>query len=401
MRRFLATNPGLASRFSRTIEFADYTAADLVTIVEGQCRAHDYKLEFETRAALLTFFENMPRDDAFGNGRSARKVFEEMVGRQAYRLAEVADIGPVEMIQLLPPDLAPPPSGGIGAGVGASDTDRVDALLADLQQMVGLADVKREVGNMVDLLASSRQRIAAGLPAPTLSRHLIFAGPPGTGKTTVARLYGSILAAMGVLQRGQVIEVGRADLVGEYVGHTAQRTSAAFDRARGGVLFIDEAYTLASQPGGGADFGREAIDTLVKLMEDHRDEVVVIAAGYEGEMEKFLGANPGLSSRFSHRVRFADYSTDELVTIVSQHAAAAGYELSSATVAALRAHFAAVPRGPSFGNGRYARQVLDEAVTRHAKRLRRTESPTMQDLCLLLREDVVGASAEQEALAGA
>ncbi|HEY0537497.1 MAG TPA: right-handed parallel beta-helix repeat-containing protein [Actinoallomurus sp.] len=401
MRKFLATNPGLASRFSRTIEFADYTAADLVTIVEGQCRAHDYKLEFETRAALLTFFENMPRDDAFGNGRSARKVFEEMVGRQAYRLADVADIGPVEMIQLLPADLAPPQSGGVGAGAGASDTDRVDTLLAELQQMVGLAAVKREVGNMVDLLASSRQRIAAGLPAPPLSRHLIFAGPPGTGKTTVARLYGSILAAMGVLQRGQVIEVGRADLVGEYVGHTAQRTSAAFDRARGGVLFIDEAYTLASQPGGGADFGREAIDTLVKLMEDHRDEVVVIAAGYEGEMEKFLGANPGLSSRFSHRVRFADYSTDELVTIVSQHAAAAGYELSSATVAALRAHFAAVPRGPSFGNGRYARQVLDEAVTRHAKRLRRTESPTMQDLCLLLREDVVGASAEQEALAGA
>jgi SpoVK/Ycf46/Vps4 family AAA+-type ATPase len=394
MRKFLATNPGLASRFSRTIEFADYSPADLVTIVEGQCRAHDYRLEYETRAALVTFFENMPRDEAFGNGRSARKVFEEMVGRQAYRLAEEPDITPVEMTRLLPCDLAAPASGGVGAGAGASDVDRVDALLAELQQMVGLADVKREVGNMVDLLASSRQRIAAGLPAPPLSRHLIFAGPPGTGKTTVARLYGSILAAMGVLQRGQVIEVGRADLVGEYIGHTAQRTKAAFDRARGGVLFIDEAYTLASGSGSGPDFGREAIDTLVKLMEDHRDEVVVIAAGYEGEMEKFLGANPGLSSRFSHRVRFADYSTDELVTIVSQHAAAAGYELSTATVAALRAHFAGVQRGPSFGNGRYARQVLDEAITRHAKRMRRTKSPTIQDLSLLLREDVVGPSAE-------
>jgi Cdc6-like AAA superfamily ATPase len=124
-------------------------------------------------------------------------------------------------------------------------------------------------------------------------------------------------------------------------------------------------------------------------MEDHRDEVVVIAAGYEGEMESFLGANPGLSSRFSHRVRFADYTTDELVTIVSQHAAGSGYELSSATVTALRSHFVAVSRGPSFGNGRYARQVLDEAVTRHAKRLRQTEYPTLQDLCLLLPEDVV------------
>jgi SpoVK/Ycf46/Vps4 family AAA+-type ATPase len=390
MRKFLATNPGLGSRFSRTIEFADYSSADLVTIVEGQCRAHDYKLDYETRVALAAYFEKMPRDDAFGNGRSARKVFEEMVGRQAYRLAEDPNVSPVEMTRLLPSDLAPPATGGIGAGAGADDAEKVERLLAELQQMVGLADVKREVGNMVDLLASSRQRIAAGLPAPPLSRHLIFAGPPGTGKTTVARLYGSILAALGVLARGQVVEVGRADMVGEYVGHTAQRTTEAFDRARGGVLFIDEAYTLSSQAGGsGADFGREAIDTLVKLMEDHRDEVVVIAAGYEGEMEKFLGANPGLSSRFSHRVRFADYSSDELVTIVSQHAAGAGYELSTATIAALRAHFAAVQRGPSFGNGRYARQVLDEAVTRHARRLRRTESPTLQDLSLLLPGDVL------------
>jgi Cdc6-like AAA superfamily ATPase len=183
------------------------------------------------------------------------------------------------------------------------------------------------------------------------------------------------------------------------VGHTGPKTAAVFRRALGGVLFIDEAYALVPA-GQGNDFGQEAIATLVKLMEDHRDEVVVIAAGYEGEMEKFLGANPGLSSRFSHRVRFADYSTDELVTIVSQHAATAGYELSSATVAALRAHFAGVSRGPSFGNGRYARQVLDEAVTRHARRLRRTESPTVQDLCLLLREDVMGAPAEAEAHVG-
>jgi SpoVK/Ycf46/Vps4 family AAA+-type ATPase len=397
MRKFLASNPGLGSRFSRVIEFANYSPADLVTIVEGQCRAHDYRLEFETRAALEAYFEQMPRDAAFGNGRSARKVFEEMVGRQAYRLAEKPDATPVDMTRLLPEDLGELPGGGVGAGAGTDDTERVEELLTELQQMVGLDEVKREVGNMVDLLASSRQRMAAGLPAPSLSRHLIFAGPPGTGKTTVARLYGSILTALGVLARGQVIEVGRADLVGEYVGHTAQRTTAAFDRARGGVLFIDEAYTLSSQAGSGADFGREAIDTLVKLMEDHRDEVVVIAAGYDGEMAKFLDANPGLSSRFSHRVRFADYTTDELVTIVSQHAAVAGYELSSATVAALRTHFAVVPRGPSFGNGRYARQVLDGAVTRHAKRMRRMESPTVQDLCLLLREDVIAAGPDDAA----
>ena len=157
------------------------------------------------------------------------------------------------------------------------------------------------------------------------------------------------------------------------------------------MLFIDEAYALAAEPGGVADFGREGIDTLVKLMEDHRDDVVVIAAGYEAEMQRFLAANSGLSSRFSHRVRFADYTTDDLVTIASQHAAAAGYEFSGSAVAALRRHFAAAPRGPSFGNGRYARQVLDEAITRHAKRMRTKKNPTVHDLSLLLPDDIATA----------
>ncbi len=391
MRSFLATNPGLASRFSRTIEFADYSASDLVAIVDGFCQTHDYRLEFETRLALGTYFEHLPRDAAFGNGRSARKTFEEMLGQQAYRLAEDPNLSPVAMTRLLPEDIPALATGGIGAGAGAGDSGQVETLLTELRNMVGLGDVKREVSNMVDLLASARQREAAGLPVPSMSRHLIFAGPPGTGKTTVARLYGAILAAMGVLARGQVIEVGRADLVAQYVGQTAQRTADAFDRARGGVLFIDEAYALSAPGGNGGDFGREAIDTLVKLMEDHRDEVVVIAAGYENDMDRFLAANQGLSSRFSHRIRFGNYSTDELVTIVNQHATVAGYECIGPTISRLRAHFAGTARGPAFGNGRYARQVLDEAITRHAKRMRTKKSPTVQDLSLLLPEDVAAA----------
>ena len=388
MRSFLAANPGLSSRFSRTIEFADYSSAELVTIVEGLCRGHDYRLEFETRAALHTYFTNLPRDAAFGNGRTARKVFEEMLGRQAYRLADDPDAGHVALTRLLPDDLGPLPGSSVGAGAGRVDEERIEQLLGTLRGLVGLDEVKAEVSDMVDLLASARRRQAAGLPAPSVSRHLIFAGPPGTGKTTVARLYGSLLAALGVLAQGQVTEVARADLVGEYVGHTARRTTEAFDRARGGVLFIDEAYTLSSSRGSGHDFGREAIDTLVKLMEDHRDEVVVIAAGYEREMAGFLVANPGLSSRFSHRVRFADYTPDELVTIVNQHATDAGYECTGPTVAALRTHFATMRRGESFGNGRYARQVLDGTVAHHARRTRSLVDPTMDDLCVLLPEDV-------------
>ncbi|RLK54354.1 AAA family ATPase [Actinokineospora cianjurensis] len=393
MRTFMAANPGLASRFTRTIEFTDYTAPELVTIVEGLCRAHDYRLEFETRAAVHAYFTKLPRDATFGNGRTARKVFEEMVGRQAYRLAEDEHAPAVALTRLLPEDLGPLPGSGIGAGAGRIDQEQVDRLLSDLRGLVGLDDVKREVSSMVDLLDSARQRREANLPVPSLSRHLIFAGPPGTGKTTVARLYGSILAAMGVLAQGQVIEVSRADLVGEYIGHTAKRTTESFDRARGGLLFIDEAYTLSSRPGGGQDFGREAIDTLVKLMEDHRDEVVVIAAGYANEMEGFLAANPGLQSRFSHHVEFANYTADELVTIVSQHATKVGYECTAATVTALRSHFLAIRRDQSFGNGRYARQVLDEAVTRHARRMRGISSPTISDLCVLLPDDIPAPSA--------
>jgi len=388
MRAFLAANPGLASRFSKTIEFTDYTAAELVQIVDGLCLSHDYRLEFETRTALQSYFQRLPRDNAFGNGRAARKVFEEMLGRHAYRLAEVAELDQAAMTWLLPEDLPELPGGGVGAGAGMTDTERVEILMNELQRMVGLADVKREVANLVDLLASARQRQRAGLPAPPIGRHLVFAGPPGTGKTTVARLYGQILAALGVLQRGQVVEVARGDLVASYVGQTARKTTEAFDRARGGVLFIDEAYSLTASAHGSNDFGREAIDTLVKLMEDHRDEVVVIAAGYEADMEQFLAANQGLASRFSRRIRFANYSTDELVTIVNHHAAAAGYDCTGPTIGALRTHFAGTSRGPSFGNGRYARLVLDEAITRHARRMRARTSPTVEEMTMLLPEDI-------------
>ncbi|XVU26719.1 right-handed parallel beta-helix repeat-containing protein [Actinoplanes sp. CA-054009] len=389
MRAFLNANPGLASRFSKTVEFESYSTGELVTIVERMCRSHHYALEYDTRVALAGLFDGMVRDANFGNARVARKVFEEMVGRQAFRLSQGGSSSGVELAQLLPQDLGAPAASGVRAG--HEQAGEVERLLGDLQSMIGLGAVKREVSDLIDLLSTTRARLAAGLPAPSLSRHLVFSGPPGTGKTTVARLYGDLLTALGVLAGGQFVEVARADLVGEYIGHTAHRTREAFERARGGVLFIDEAYTLAPA-GAQNDFGREAIDTLVKLMEDHRDEVVVIAAGYEREIEAFLAANAGLASRFSRRIHFANYSPDELVAIFQRLAASGGYECPGETLVALREHFERVPRTATFGNGRYARQVLDDAITRQAGRLRALASPTVEQLRTLTVTDVSQAA---------
>ncbi len=387
MRKFLQSNPGLASRFTRTVEFDNYASDELVTIVEQFCRIHQYTLEYGTRSAIEDYLKRLPRDESFGNARTARKVFEEMVDRQAQRLSTVASVSPAELTRLTPEDLGPGAGSGIGAGAGVARED-LKALLDKLNSMVGLASVKREVTDLVNLLATARRRQAAGLPVPSLSRHLVFTGAPGTGKTTVARLYGQLLTALGVLQSGQLIEVSRGDLVGEYIGHTAKRTTDVFNRARGGVLFIDEAYTLARAGSSGGDFGREAIDTLVKLMEDHRDDVVVIVAGYSDEITEFIDSNPGLASRFSIRVEFDDYSPDEMVTIVGRHAEAAGYICRPQTLTALRAHFAKIERGRSFGNGRYARQILDSMITRQASRISAMGAPSLEDLSTILPEDL-------------
>ncbi len=264
-------------------------------------------------------------------------------------------------------------------------------VLGELDALVGLDSVKREVRALTDMIEVGRRRAEAGLKAASVRRHLVFTGSPGTGKTTVARLYGEILASLGVLERGHLVEVSRVDLVGEHIGSTAIRTQEAFDRARGGVLFVDEAYALSPEDSG-RDFGREAIDTLVKLMEDHRDAVVVIVAGYTHEMERFLTVNPGVASRFSRTITFSDYLPEELLRIVEQQAEEHEYSLAEGTGEALLKYFTALPKGPAFGNGRTARQTFESMVERHAGRVAQLAETSTDDLTLLYPEDLPDVS---------
>ncbi|WP_184503569.1 right-handed parallel beta-helix repeat-containing protein [Streptomyces botrytidirepellens] len=283
-----------------------------------------------------------------------------------------------------PPALAAAPGTPAAEPVSVRPSTTV---LGELDALVGLESVKREVRALTDMIEVGRRRQEAGLKAASVRRHLVFTGSPGTGKTTVARLYGEILASLGVLERGHLVEVSRVDLVGEHIGSTAIRTQEAFDRARGGVLFIDEAYALSPEDSG-RDFGREAIDTLVKLMEDHRDSVVVIVAGYTAEMERFLSVNPGVASRFSRTITFGDYAPEELLRIVEQQADDQEYRIGEGASEALLKYFTALPKGPAFGNGRTARQTFEAMVERHAGRVAQLSDPTTDDLTLLYPEDL-------------
>jgi SpoVK/Ycf46/Vps4 family AAA+-type ATPase len=283
---------------------------------------------------------------------------------------------------------------GVGSSPSAKgDPERVEELMAELDAMVGLAGVKAEVRSIIDEIQVNEWRRAAGLAVGGASHHLVFAGAPGTGKTTVGRIYGQLLAALGALPGGPLKEVSRRDLVGQYIGHTAEKTAAVFDEAAGGVVFLDEAYTLTRQAGGGGnDFGQEAVDMIVKLMEDRRDTLAVIAAGYTAEMVQFLDANPGLASRFVKTVEFENYDADELTLITTRMVTAGDYLLEDTATPLLREHFASVQRGDDFGNAREARKLFEKLRKVQSQRLRQLgERPTLTQLQTITADDVRAA----------
>ena len=265
----------------------------------------------------------------------------------------------------------------------------LEKLVGQLGELVGLNDVKTEIHSLINLIRVRKMREAYHLPGMPMSYHMVFTGNPGTGKTTVARLIGEIYRELGVLSKGTITEIDRAGLVAGYVGQTAIKVKEVVDKAKGGILFIDEAYTLSNAVGGN-DFGTEAIDTLVKLMEDYRDDLVVIVAGYTYEMEQFLKSNTGLVSRFNKFVEFPDYSDKELLLILDRMADKSGFMLAEGVERIVEEYLLTMKEAEKekFGNARGIRNLFEKMVSAQANRVVGYGMPTKKQLSEILPEDL-------------
>ena len=281
------------------------------------------------------------------------------------------------------------------------EKEDIEALKAELNELIGLAGVKREVNNLINMVTVHNLRKQSGLKTVDMSLHMVFSGNPGTGKTMIARLMARIYRSLGVLSKGQLVEVDRAGLVAGYVGQTATKTSEVVQKAIGGVLFIDEAYTLTSGKGEN-DFGQEAVDTLLKAMEDQREDLVVIVAGYDGLMDRFIHSNPGLESRFNRYLHFDDYTIDEMMSILELQLKKGQYTLTDEAKQTVREYIELANTGSiSFGNARGVRNVFERLLVAQANRLATLESPDRAALMEITLDDVNAAQASDEKLAEA
>lgn len=269
----------------------------------------------------------------------------------------------------------------------------IEALKKELSEYIGLAGIKKEVTNLINMVTIHKLRKEHNLPTVEMSLHMVFTGNPGTGKTMIARLMARIYRSLGILSKGQLVEVDRSGLVAGYVGQTAQKTSEVVKKAMGGVLFVDEAYALRSTSEN--DFGQEAIETLLKAMEDNRDDLVVIVAGYDGLMEQFIHSNPGLESRFNRYLHFDDYTTDEMVDILNLQLRKNSYVLDDEAKVAARDYIeAANTHSISFGNARGVRNIFERTLVAQSNRLAAEKDVTVEMLTTITKADIETARRE-------
>jgi SpoVK/Ycf46/Vps4 family AAA+-type ATPase len=400
---FLATNPGLASRFATRIRFPTYSPEELMALADLRLRGKGETLGPDARPVLWRMLEETGRrriTDELGNGRFVRTLLEKAgQARDVRVMGTFGDPAAEDLITIGGPDLEKAFSELTSRLRGYEDTPTLESAIAELDELVGLEPVKQQVRAIAAQLRVARLRDRQGLHSQPPARHFVFTGPPGTGKTTVARILGRIFAALGLLVRPEVIEAHRADLVGEHLGSTAIKTNKLIDSALGGVLFIDEAYSLHNEGYSGGDpYGSEAVATLLKRAEDDRDRLVIVLAGYPADMERFLRSNQGLASRFGTRVAFPSYTAADLSRIAVLHAEQAGDAFDPEAERALGEIFAAAEaagRIDDLGNGRFARSLFERACAcRDMRVVRLGESATAEDLTTLTAADVRAAYAE-------
>lgn len=386
MHDFIDTNPGLKSRFTQTIHFDDYTPDELTEIFINLAKGKNFTVDDTTREAVHRQFEQLylRRDKNFGNAREARRIFDAAVEKQSQRLmAEVnnPDFKDEDMYRITEADLA----------VQQSEKVRpLDEVLNELDEFIGMRSVKNMIRRLAVQSMFMKQRAAMGAgKVQQMAMNFILTGNPGTGKTSIARKMGEVLQSMEILPTSRVIEASRATLVGKYMGEAPKIVNNMCDKAMGGILFIDEAYTLSSE---NDQYGKEAIDTLMKRMEDDRGKFVVIAAGYQKEMEDFMNVNPGLASRFTHKMHIEDYNEDELLAIFKKMASKDNYTLSPAAEFKLMDLICrkVVSKSSSFGNAREMRNLLDETIQQLSVRVSGIpqNEVTQETYQMILPEDI-------------
>lgn len=377
MHDFMKTNSGLESRFPLRIDFPDYTASELYEISKQMIAGRGFVLAEGADRIVEEEIHKLKRHAiaSSGNGRMVRNFVESVIRRQSSRIA-TEDVSGSGLTAILPIDVTK-----AEANVEGFDLE------GELSKVVGLDTVKKYIRSLNARLKLQAERKKAGLKTDnTQTMHMIFTGNPGTGKTMMARTVANVLYNMNVIQSNKLVETDRSGLVAGYVGQTAIKTRDVIEAALGGVLFIDEAYALAQ--GGENDFGQEAIDTLVKMMDDNRDCLVVILAGYSEDMKRFLDKNAGLDSRFANIIEFPDYSTEELMLIADGLYSEQGYILNEAGKVALRQKLDVAKTNPQFGNGRYVRNVFERSLNNQALRLSNVSEYTKEALITITEEDI-------------